>query len=169
MGLQFNANEHEPNKFPDPLPIGWYAMTIVGAEMYAKEKDGVINEMLKLDWELDEDAHPGFGTRHVFEYLNINHPTSEQARKIANGDLSSICRAIGKMEIDECDDLLGGQARVKLVIDPGKGGYGPSNRTKGYKPLSEAAPAGTNAAAPKSVPGTATAPAASGARPGWRR
>jgi hypothetical protein len=159
----FDASEVEPQKPFDPVPPGWYAVTIVGAEEIESEKAGA---MLKLTYEIDGQQHIEFAGRNLFSNLCLNHPTSQQAAEIARRSLSSICHAIGKMQLMQVEDLLGGSLRVKVKVTPpreGKDGkqYDASNEISGYKPIdgSAAETAPTKPAAPTAGKPTPTAAA----------
>jgi hypothetical protein len=172
--LNFDASGIAPTTAFDPLPDGWYAMRIIESDMAPSEKAG---DMLKLRLEIDESAHPEFANRSVFDRLCLNHPTSSQAREIAQRTLSAICHSIGKLQISDTEELLGQSLRVKVKAmpartDPANGkSYEASNEVKGYKALSEK----VEASPPPSTTPTAkaaatTAPAATrSAVPSWKK
>jgi hypothetical protein len=166
----FDASEVEPQKAFDPVPPGWYAVTIVGAEEVESEKAGA---MLKLTYEIDGQQHIEFAGRNLFSNLCINHPTSQQAAEIARRSLSSICHAIGKMQLMQVEDLLGGELRVKVKTTPERAGkdgkvYGPGNEISGYKAVSDDAAADP---APKPAAPTAGKPTPTAAAPArqWKK
>src|SRR5690606_33893810 len=94
----YNANDHDPNVAFDPLPAGWYAMQIIATDVQAT-KDGA-GQYLKIDLEIIESVHPELKGRKVFDRLNLWNKNS-QAVDIANRTLSSICRSVGVMQVDE--------------------------------------------------------------------
>lgn len=168
--LNFDATNVAPSTAFDPLPNGWYTMRIVGAEMAPSEKAG---EMLKLQLEVNETVHPQFANRKVFSNLCLNHPTSQQAREIAQRTLSAICHAIGKLQVSDTEMLLGQSLQVKVKATPARvdqatgKSYDAGNEVSGYKPLSENTPEHAGASAST---GTATAaPAAAAAKPSWKK
>lgn len=169
--LNFDATNVAPATPFTPLPDAWYDMVIIEAEMAPSETAG---EMLKLRLEIDEQKHPALHGRSVFDRLYLNHPTSQQAREIAQRTLSAICHAIGKLQIVDTDQLLGQRVKVKVKAvpqrtDPKTGKtYDASNEVKGYKPVDEAVaqePSTPNTAAP-AAGGT---PAAKPATPSWKK
>jgi len=87
----FNAGEVEPNTPFEPLPAGKYLAIITDSEMKAtKSGDG---RFLELVFEVLEGECKG---RKVWDRLNLENPNA-LAVKIARGQLSAICRAVGVM------------------------------------------------------------------------
>jgi hypothetical protein len=173
--LNFDASGIAPTTAFDPLKDGWYAMRIIESEMVPSEKAG---DMLKLRLEIDESAHPEMANRSVFHRLCLNHPTSAQAREIAQRTLSAICHSIGKLQISDTEELLGQSLRVKVKALPARTDaatgktYEASNEVAGYKALSEKVEASAPAPAttPTAKPAATTAPAASRpATPSWKK
>lgn len=88
----FNANEVEPTASFDPLPAGKYVAAITGSEKKnTKKGDG---NYLELEFTVLEGEYRG---RKVWDRLCINHP-KDITQKIARGNLSAICRAVGVMQ-----------------------------------------------------------------------
>lgn len=158
--LNFDATNVAPNSAFDPLPPGWYAMRIIGAELVPNEKAG---EMLKLTHEIDEEKHPEYAGRLVWSNLCINHP-NETPREIARRTLSAIAHAIAVLNITDTNDLLGRSLRVKLKAMPAKDGYDARNEVSGYRSLAEGD--GGAAPTPTSAPTKSAAPAAT---PSWKK
>mgnify|MGYP000555910496 FL=1 len=154
----FDATQIEPSQPIEPVPDGWYAVTITGAE-WAPTKKGP--QLLKLTMEVDGNAHPQFAGRQLWDRLNLNNE-SQAAREIAQRTLSSICHAIGKMQLAGISDLLGARLRAKAKAIPAEGQYDAKNDIKGYKALDEGAV--TKSAAP-AAPAQASTPKAAP----WKR
>jgi hypothetical protein len=135
--INFDASKVAPNEVPPPMPTGWYVMRIIGAEM--DNENASAGEMLKLEHEIDEQVHPEFHGRKAYANLCLAHPTSQQAREIAQGTLSAICHAIGKIHITDTEQLLGGRLQVRLVaVGPQERAgrtFDARNEVKGYKPV----------------------------------
>ena len=157
QNFYFDASQNEPQVAFDPVPDGWYAVTVTGAE-WAPTKAGP--QLLKLTLEIDGNAHPQFANRKLWDRLNLNN-TNQQAREIAQRTLSSICHAVGKLQLAGISDLLGMRLRAKAKAIPAEGQYEARNEVKGYKALDEAAapkaaapaaPAQATAATPKAAP-----------------
>ncbi len=113
----------------EPLPIGWYDVEIVEAELKAT-KAGTgkyINLQMKI-------TGPTYEGRIVFSMLNIDNQ-SAKAEEIGRRQLGDIMRAIGLDAVNDTDQLIGGTFQVKLGIAPGTDQYDPKNTVKGYAPL----------------------------------
>ena len=88
----FNANEVEPTVSFEPLPAGKYLTAITASEMKATKKgDG---SYLQLEFTVLEGDCKG---RKTWDRLCINHP-NDLTQRIARGNLSAICRAVGVMQ-----------------------------------------------------------------------
>lgn len=84
----FNANDVAPVSF-DLLPECWLeAMITETEEKLTRAKDKGLN----MTFSVLDKRYEG---RLLWEFLNINHSTSEKAKQIARGKLSAICRAVG--------------------------------------------------------------------------
>lgn len=164
----FDSNEVEPSQSFDPIPAGKYMAFVAESEMKpTKNGEG---QYLLLVWEVGEGEFKG---RKVWDRLNLVN-NNQQAVEIAYRTLSAICRATGKVKIQDSSELHAAPCiiNVKLRQDPGQN---PQNEVKGYEPYS-AQPAGAKPAAsglPFSKPATPAAPAqtapATRAAPPWAR
>jgi Protein of unknown function (DUF669) len=90
--LDFNANDVEPTTPYEPLPAGKYLAEITATELKpTKTGNGVY---LQLEFTVLDGPCKG---RKAWDRLCINHP-NELTQKIARGNLSAICRAVGVMQ-----------------------------------------------------------------------
>jgi hypothetical protein len=89
--LDFDANNVEPQVEFEPVPAGKYIVAIVESEM--KDNKAGTGRYLELSFEILEGQYKG---RKVWARLNLDNP-SAMAVKIAKGELSAICRAVGVM------------------------------------------------------------------------
>ena len=130
--LNFDASEVAPmtDSF-EPIPAGWYQMRVVGADMHVGSKPES-GEMLKLQLEVDAEAHMKYAGRRAFSYLCINHQ-SNTPRNIARRHLSSICHALNKGELQDTGELLGAVLSVRLKVRPPANGYDASNEVAGFQ------------------------------------
>jgi hypothetical protein len=88
----FNAHEVEPSTSFDPLPAGKYIAAITGSETKpTKNGDG---NYLQLEFTILDGEYKD---RKVWDRLCLNHP-NPQTVKIARGNLSALCRAVGVMQ-----------------------------------------------------------------------
>ena len=95
----FNANDYEPNPTFDPIPEGKYPAAITASEIRpTKRGDG---SYLQIEFTVTDGEFTG---RKVWDRLCINHP-KELTQKIARGDLSMICRAVGVLQPRDSSDL----------------------------------------------------------------
>ena len=91
--------------------------------------------------------------------------STAQASEIAQRELSAICRAVGRFQINDSEELHNIPLIVKVAYvppkDDGKGGQWPEkNQIKQWKPAGSAAqPALTPAPAPATKPAPKAAPA----------
>jgi hypothetical protein len=129
----FNANNVEPTTVLDPLPAGKYLAAITASEMKATKKgDG---SFLELEFTVLEGEYRG---RKVWDRLCINHP-KDVTQKIARGNLSAICRAVGVLQPRDSVELhnLPLVIAVKCKRRDDTGEF--TNEVKGYEAKSAAA------------------------------
>lgn len=138
--LNFNANEVEPNTPFEPLPAGKYLAAITASEMKPTKKgDG---SYLQLEFiVLDGDCK----SRKVWDRLCINHPNA-LTQKIARGNLSAICRAVGVMQPGDSVELHNIPMLISVKCKKREDNGEITNEIKGYE--SKAAAAGQPQQAP---------------------
>lgn len=129
----YDASNGQTMDDRDCLPAGEYVAVIVKSErVESKRKPG--NFYLNLEFDVTDGPCAG---RKFWTMINLWNQNSE-AVEIAQREMNSICHAVGKLRVNDSEELHGIPMRVtlKVVEDPQ---YGPSNRVKGYKPLNGAA------------------------------
>lgn len=131
--LDFNANDVEPTTAYEPLPAGKYLTEITASEMKpTKSGNGVY---LQLEFTVLDGSCKG---RKAWDRLCINHP-NELTQKIARGNLSAICRAVGVMQPRDSVELhnlpLVITVKCKKRADTGE----VTNEVKGYAKRESAA------------------------------
>lgn len=129
----FNANEVEPNTPFDPLPAGKYLAAITASQMKpTKNGDGsyIELEFTVLDGE--------FKDRKVWDRLCINHPNAMTV-KIARGNLSAICRAVGVMQPRDSVELHNIPLLITVKVKKRQDTGDLANEVKGYEPKAVAA------------------------------
>jgi hypothetical protein len=124
--LNFNANDVEPTTALDPLPAGKYLAEITASELkLTKSGNG---NYLQLEFTVLDGPCKG---RKVWDRLCINHP-NDLTQKIARGNLSAICRAVGVMQPRDSVELhnlpLVVTVKCKKRADTGE----ITNEVKGY-------------------------------------
>ncbi len=101
---QFNADNHEPAQEFSTYPAGDYIAEIVDADLVDTNLgDG---QYVNVEYEfIDCEQNGDYVGRHYWDTFNLvnNNPT---AVEIAQRQFSSLCRAIGKMIVDDTEELL---------------------------------------------------------------
>lgn len=115
--------EDAPEDEFDPIPAGTYQVIISETGMHPYKSGG--GEMLKLVYEVVSEPQKG---RKVFDYMNLWHPTSEKAKKIAWAQMGKILDAAGKLSVDDSAELENIVMTVDIEID------GDNNRIKKWHP-----------------------------------
>jgi len=95
----FNATEVEPTTTFEPLPAGKYLAAITESEM--KPTKSGSGSYLQLTFTILEGEYKN---RVLWARLNLNNPNAT-AVKIARGELSAICRAVGVLQPRDSVDL----------------------------------------------------------------
>ena len=85
----FDANQVEPSASFEPLPAGKYLATVTESEM--KPTKAGTGHFLQLTFQVIDGPHKG---RFLWARLNLDNP-NQTAVKIAQSELSAICRAVG--------------------------------------------------------------------------
>jgi len=95
----FDANQVEPASDFEPIPSGKYVAVITESEM--KPTKAGTGEYLQLTFQVIEGPHKN---RLLWARLNLNNPNNT-AVKIAQAELSAICRATGIMAPSDSAEL----------------------------------------------------------------
>jgi hypothetical protein len=143
--MAFFSESFDVNELPqgntgnfEPLPAGWYTVTITKAELKATKAGN--GQYINLRYDVTGPTHQG---RVVFGNLNIKNP-NPKAEEIGRQQLGDIMRAIGLAKVTDTDQLIGGQIGIKLSVKD-DAQYGASNEVKGFKSVSgSVAPAGAS-------------------------
>ena len=160
FGQTFDASAVEPLGNYEVLPPGKYVAQIIASEM-RPTKDGA-GQYLYLEIDILEGAARG---RRLFDRLNLINGNPD-AVVIAQRTLSSICRAVGKLQVSNSEQLHLLPLVADVKVRPPKGQYGESNSIR-YLPCS--AVAAPHAPAAVAAP-RAMAPALAAANPmPWKR
>jgi hypothetical protein len=122
----FNANEVEPNTPFDPLPAGKYLAAITATEMKpTKAGDG---SYLQIEFTVLEGEYK---ERKVWDRLCLNHPNA-QTVKIARGNLSALCRAVGVMQPKDSVELHNLPVMITVKVKKREDTGELTNEVKGY-------------------------------------
>jgi hypothetical protein len=159
-GQAFDANNVEPSQPRELLPPGKYVAQIIDSEMKPTTTGG---EKLALTFEILDGPH---AKRRVWTNLNLVNANTT-AMEIAQRDLSAICRAVGRLQVSDSEQLHSQPLTINVEVKRAKGEYKAANEVRGYAPASGAAPApAPRTAAPAATPAAA---ARTTAAPPWRR
>lgn len=154
----FDATNVAPAEEFGPIPVGEYPMHIVDSEV--KPTRAGTGHYAELTFEVLDGQYKG---RRVWVRLNLDNP-NPKAVEIAQRELSAICHATGKLQINDTQELHYKPMLCRVDIEQ-REGYSPSNVVKSYKSLAGAV---GNAPAPQqSTAPTAGATAASPSSPPW--
>lgn len=165
FGQTFDASSIEPSSGYDVLPPGKYLAQIVASEMRVT-KDG-LGQYLYLEVDILDGQYAG---RKLFDRLNLINANPD-AVQIAQRTLSSICRAVGKLQVSNSEQLHLIPLIADVRVRPPKGMYGESNSIR-YLPRNAApAPAATAPTAPIAARPVTAAPTSTPAANGlpWKR
>jgi hypothetical protein len=141
----------------EPLPAGWYTVTISEAELKSTKAGN--GQYIKLRYDVTGPSHQG---RVVFGNLNIKNP-NPKAEEIGRQQLGDIMRAIGLAKVTDTDQLIGGNLSIKLDVKQ-DAQYGASNEVKGFKSVS-----GSAAPVAASMPASGASAATAKAAPPWAK
>jgi hypothetical protein len=124
----FDANKVEPRTTMDPIPAGRY-LAVLGSSELKPNKSGT-GRFLELCFIIIEGEYKN---RTLWARLNLENP-NELAMKIAQAELSSLCRAVSVLTPRDSCDLhnLPLTLRVKLKKRSDTGEL--TNIIAGYEP-----------------------------------
>ena len=121
LGQIFDASSVDPTSGYDVLPPAKYLAQIVNSEMRAT-KDG-LGQYLFVEVDVIDGPYSG---RKLFDRLNLINANAD-AVQIAQRTLSSICRAVGKLQVSNSEQLHLIPLIADVRVRPAKGMYGESN------------------------------------------
>lgn len=112
-----------------PVPAGQYPMHIVKSEFKAtKAKTG---HYLALQFRILDGPYKG---KALFTNLNLDNP-NQVAVEIANKELNSICKAVGKEGVEDSDELHQIPLLGTVKVTEGDAQYPPQNEITGYEAI----------------------------------
>jgi len=144
----FNSNDHEDMGDFSAIPADEYVAVIVESEMKettksvdAGTKDGY---RLVLKFKVMGGEHDG---HFIWQGLNIVNP-NPKAVEIAQKELATICRAMGKVTVQDSAELHGIPVNIKVALIPKTPQYAEKNEIKMYSPASGSISGGAGSATP---------------------
>lgn len=127
--LNFDANTVDPQTEFELLAPGWYNAVIEKSEQkMTKKNDG---SYITLMFKIIEGPAVG---RTLFTNLNTDNP-SAKAVEIAYRQLSSICHAVGIMQVADTAELHNLPLQIQVKVTPAKGEHDAKNEVKNYKAI----------------------------------
>ncbi len=126
----FNAHEVEPASTFEPIPAGKYLAAITASEM--KTVKSGQGSYLELTFTILEGEYKN---RLLWARLNLNNANAT-AVKIARGELSAICRAVGVMQPKDSVDLHNLPLLITVKLKKRKDNDELANEIRGYEPKS---------------------------------
>lgn len=128
MQFNFDAAQVPQIEPMENIPPDWYPMQVVESDIKAtKDNTG---KFLALSLEVLQGPFQG---RKVFTNLNIENQ-NVKAMEIAYRSLSTICHAIGVIQMTDTSQLHGRPLMVKVGIESQEGRE-PRNKVTGYKAM----------------------------------
>ena len=131
----FNANDVEPADDFELIPVGDYKAMITESQ-FKDTTANPANKYLSIKLQIIDGKYKN---RLLFDNLNLirsgNSEKDQTTVRIAQQRLSSICRAVGKMNIKDSGELHNKPLCITVGIQAATGKYGESNTIKAYKSI----------------------------------
>lgn len=113
----------------DPIPTGWYRARVSDSRL--KDTRAGDGKYLEVEFTV---LGPSYEGRRAWGRFNLENP-SDKAVEIGRAQLGELCRAVGKVQITNSDELHGEDLQIRVVVTPERDGYDASNDVKRYKPI----------------------------------
>jgi hypothetical protein len=123
----FDANKVEPSAPMEPIPAGKYLAMITASEM--KPNKAGTGQYLELVFAILEGEYKN---RTLWARLNLENP-NELAMKIAQAELSAICRAVGVLTPNDSVELHNLPLVIRVKCKRRKDNDEISNEIGGYE------------------------------------
>ena len=130
LGGTFDSKQHEDfDRAFDPIPADTYPMHITASSIeQTKKKDG---KFIKFEYTILSGEYKG---RKIWSNLNIVNP-DPVAMEIAKKELATLCRATGKLNIADTQELHGIPFMGRVKIVPANDDWPAKNEMVSYKPM----------------------------------
>jgi hypothetical protein len=139
--LNFDATNVQPLVARSAIPAGWYPCVIQNTEM--KTTKAGTGQFLEVSFEVQQPSEHAKAL--LFGSCNLANP-NPVAVEIGYRTLSSICHAVGIIQVADSSQLHGRPLMVKVSLRPAGPGadgnhYEATNEIKDYKAYENTAPA----------------------------
>ena len=133
MKLQFNTNDvpKDDHQQADTglIPVGKYPAKIESVDL--KDTKAGTGSYLNIMFRIEGDKQ---ANRCAWAVFNINNP-NEKAQEIGKRQLAQVCEAVGIIELEDTDQLLGKQLEIDIRFQAGSNGYPDKHQPKYFNPL----------------------------------
>lgn len=128
----FDANAKENQREHNVIPKGEYLAIMTKSEkVETKNKDGYL---LNTQWQIVNGEFQNRTLFHKFNlWLEVNTDKRKTAVKIARGQLSDLCKAVGIQTLKSTGELHNKPVIVRVRVTDNGDGYGPQNDIAGFK------------------------------------
>lgn len=127
----FDASTVEPSARFEPIPAGKYVAAITASE--TKPTNDGKGEYLAMTFQIIDGD---FKNRRLWVNLNLKNK-SDEAVKIARGELSAICRAVGVLKPGDSSKLHDIPMQISVKLEKRKDTGDIVNKINGYKGLTD--------------------------------
>lgn len=127
--FNFDATAVQPQQSFSVLPAGKYIAQVVDSDVKTNKSN--TGQYLSLQFEILDGEFKG---RRVFSNITVNHQNIT-AQEIGQSQLSSLCRAVGVMQLTETSQLHGRPLKIDVKIRQ-DAQYGDQNDVKGFEAAS---------------------------------
>ncbi len=138
----FNANEIDPSMPYEPLPADKYLAVITASEMKSTKNGN--GKYLELTFTVMEGEYKN---RVVWARLNLNNPNATAVR-MARGELSAICHAVGVLQPRDSVELHNIPLLITVKLKARDDNGDLTNEIKGYESKQAASAPGQQPQAP---------------------
>ena len=151
--LNFDASKVDPQDSFSALPAGTYVAVIESTEVKGTKTGS--GQYIKAKYRIIDGQHKN---RVIFGNINVVN-ANKQAEEIGQRQLSSLCHAVGVLQLQDTQQLHNKPVKIKVKVRVDESGkYDDSNDISGFEQVGNASPASTAAEAAQAAPPAPSAP-----------
>jgi len=148
-GGEFDAERDDAATGFEPIPAGWYPVTIESEEI--KDTAAGTGKFLHLELDVEGDNYAG---RKLWPNINLVNP-NPTAQEIGERELAGLCQACGLKSLKDTEELVGHTVMARVKITKGNEKYpDPDNDVTAYKPMDGNVPERTEKKSERTSPPT---------------